>query len=142
MSCMAPDAVQTFQFLNADPDPYFVIHGTLDFDPDLLPPAVADENQRNVPLIPARFTGKGLSAAGFVTDYISDVTLQVTCAGPWCGSATSGTEVVIFVPATDPPVMVEASPCGAYIFENPTQATLDALTTCMQGGPCSAQPLQ
>ncbi|MEO1640859.1 MAG: hypothetical protein AAFU41_16585 [Pseudomonadota bacterium] len=136
LSCMRPDPISTFAFLAAESDPYFVIYGTLIFDEALLPTGVSNQQSQEPAPIPARFDGKGLSSEGFVNDYVSDMILQVTCAGPWCGTAQSGVEAVIFV-ASEQPITVEAGACGGRIFENPDQATLDALTTCMQGGPCS-----
>lgn len=137
LSCMRPDPIMTFQFLASEPEPYFVIYGTLDFDAALLPPALSDDQMRIIGPIPAQFTGKGLSGAGFVTDYVSPVSLQITCAGQWCGAAQSGVSSVIFVEASEAPVTITAGPCGGRIFENPSDAVLQTLTRCMQGGPCS-----
>lgn len=142
LSCMRPDPIRAFQQLADAPERYFVIYGTLTFDAAALPDGVSDEQTRNPDPIPARFVGKGLSQGGFVTDYISDVTLQIGCLGPWCGSARSGTEAVIFVQADNSPVTIEADPCNSWIFEEPSQTVLDQLTTCMQGGACSPQPFQ
>ena len=140
LSCLRPDPIVTFQQLAAAPEEYHVLYGELSFDEDALPPAVS--NDPNPVPIPARFVGKGLSADGFTIPYISNVELQISCAGPWCGSARSGVDAVFFVAAAGQPRTVEAGPCGGMIFEEPTQAVLDMLITCMQGGACLAQPLQ
>ncbi len=142
LSCLRPDPIETFQRVAAAPEGYFVLYGQMTFDESALPAGVSNDNVRDPDPIPARFTGKGLTIQGFTSDYISPVTLQVGCAGPWCGSARSGVDAIYFVRADDPPVTMQAGPCGGMIFEEPDQATLDMLTSCMQGGACSPQPLQ
>lgn len=142
LSCLRPDPIVTFQQLAQAPETYFVLYGVLSFDEKKLPPGVSDQQMRTPDPIPARFVGHGLSTDGFTIDYVTDVVVQIGCAGPWCGSARSGVDAVYFVEATDPPLTVQAGPCGGMIFEEPDQAVLDMLTSCMQGGTCSAQPLQ
>lgn len=142
LSCMRPDPLMTFQQLADAPETYFVLYGQLSFNEADLPPAVMEKQMHTPEPIPARFIGHGLSPDGFTIDYVADLMLQIGCAGPWCGAAQSGVDAVYFVEATDPPLTIHAGPCGGRIFEEPTQAVLDALTICMQGGACSAQPLQ
>jgi len=142
LSCVRPDPIRTFQQVAAAPERYFVLYGQLDFDEGALPSGVAIEDVREPAPISAQFRGKGLTRQGFTSDYISPVNLQIGCAGPWCGSARSGVDAIYFVLAEDPPVTMQAGPCGGMIFEEPDQATLDMLTSCMQGGTCSAQPFQ
>lgn len=136
LSCMRPDPIDSFQRFAAAPERYFVLYGTLTFDEDLLPETDMINQTRDPDPIPGRFVGKGLTQDGFTSDYIGSVNLQVTCAGPWCGGAASGGEAVFFVPFTEPPVSLIAEPCGSMIFPEPSQATLDMLTSCMQGGTC------
>lgn len=144
LSCLRPDPIDTFQRVAAAPESYFVLYGKLTFDEDALPGMVTDQVIAETPplSIPAQFHGKGLTLRGFTSDYISPATLQVTCLGPWCGSARSGVDALYFVRADNSPVAMVADPCGGMIFEEPSQATLDMLTSCMQGGECSPQPLQ
>ncbi len=141
LSCMRPDPIASFQNAAEAEESYFVLYGTLTFDESALPESVGMGNRPEPVPIPAEFTGKGLSQDGFVNDYAGPITLQPTCAGSWCGGAKSGVEAVFFVQVDDVPTVV-AGPCGGKIFENPSPAVLDALTTCMQGGECSAQALQ
>ena len=143
LSCLRPDPITTFQQLAASPDSYFVLYGTLTFDESALPQGSNSFEEIAPPdPIPARFVGKGLSKAGFARPYISRAMLQVTCAGPWCGSARSGAEAIYFVLASDPPVTMQAGACGGMIFEEPAQDVLDMLTSCMQGGPCTPLPFE
>ncbi|MEJ8561853.1 hypothetical protein QTO30_11935 [Yoonia sp. GPGPB17] len=142
LSCLRPDPIETFQRLAAAPESYFVLYGQLTFDEAELPAGVLTNQTRAPDPIAARFAGNGLSRDGFTIDYHSDVTLQIECGGPWCGSARSGVDAVYFVAASDPPVTMQAGPCGGMIFEEPSAAVIEMLTSCMQGGACSPQPLQ
>ncbi len=142
LSCTRPDPIETFQQLAAAPEGYFVLYGQMTFDENALPAGVSMDQTREPDPIPARFEGKSLSQEGFTRDYFGNVMLQVGCAGSWCGSARSGADAVFFVASSDRPVTLQAGPCGGRIFEEPSQAVLDMLTSCFQGGPCSPQPLQ
>lgn len=143
LSCMRPDPIETFQRLAAASESYFVLHGRFTFDESDLPAGVNDFQQTDDPApIPGWFEGQGLSQDGFVTPYQGQVQLQVTCAGPWCGSARSGSEAIYFVPFTQPPVSLQADPCGGMIFYDPTPAVLAMLTSCMQGSTCAPIPAQ
>ena len=144
LSCMRPDPIATFNQVAAAPEDYYVLYGQLTFDEGALPGGVSkrDFNDPEPAPIPAFFRGKGLQRDGFTSDYISPAELQVTCAGPWCGSARSGVDAVFFVRADSNPVQMVAGACGGMIFEEPGQDVLDALTSCMQGRACSAQPFQ
>lgn len=140
LSCMRPDPIETFQRVAAAEESYFVLSGTLTFDETLLPPGVSQNPIGTPAVIPAQFSGKGLTSDGFVNDYISPINLQITCAGPWCGSAQSGMEAVFFVEATRPLATVIADPCGGMIFSRVSAATKDMLTSCMAGGTCTPLP--
>lgn len=142
LSCMRPDPIETFKRIAAAPEDYFVLYGELTFDESLLPSGVLDNRTGAPGPIAAQFDGLGLTRQGFTSSYVSPVTLEIGCAGPWCGSAASGVDALYFVRATDPPVTMVAGACGGMIFEKPPQAVLDMLTSCMQGGACSPQPLQ
>ncbi|MFN3661496.1 hypothetical protein [Yoonia sp.] len=139
LSCLAPDAVRTFIELDAASETYVVLHGSLSFDENNLPPFVQDDPVPDPAPIMAEFTGKGLTTDGFTFDYTGPVVLQVTCAGPWCGTAQSDQDAVIFVAADETPVTVTADPCGGRLFYNPTPETIAMLTSCMQGGACSPE---
>lgn len=136
LSCIRPDPIDTFQRVAVAPEPYFVLYGQLTFDEGDLPPGVLDAPEGAPATILAQFRGKGLTLDGFTADYISPAVLQVTCLGPWCGAAQSGVDAIYFVRADKTPVEMEAGPCGGMIFEQPDEATLEMLVSCMRGGPC------
>jgi hypothetical protein len=128
LSCLRPDPVRTFAEIAASADDYYILYGQLTFD-EL---GVADAERSTQ--IPAQFTGKGLTQSGFTSDYTSPATVQINCIANYCGSAQSGIDALYFVRADQTPVTMVASPCGGRIFPEPTQAVLDQMTACMQGG--------
>lgn len=142
LSCMRADPIETFKRVAAAPEDYFVLYGELTFDEGLLPTGTSSNSVRLPDPIPAYFDGQGLTRDGFTSSYASPVSLEIGCSGPWCGSARSGGDALYFVEAKDPPVTMVAGACGGMIFPDPSQAVLDMLTSCMQGGACSPQPLQ
>ena len=142
LSCIRPDPIATFKQVAAAPDSYFVLYGELTFDEGRLPSGVSDNQMREIDPIPAQFRGKGLTRQGFPTDYVSPAMLEIGCAGPWCGSARSGGNALYFVKAADVPVTMVAGVCGGMIFQDPSVAVLDMITSCMQGGACSSQSLK
>ena len=137
LSCLRPDPVETFQRLAAAEEAYFVLRGALTFDENALPPGVGSNDMAQPDPIPGFFVGTGLTKEGFTSDYVSNVLLQVNCAGPWCGSAQSNVDAVWFVPFSDPPAVLQADPCGSMTFYNPSDAVIGMLESCMAGGTCT-----
>ena len=142
LSCLRPDPIETFKQVAAAPESYFVLYGQLTFDEDALPAGMSNEMSRMPAPIPAQFRGNSLSLEGFTNRYFGDMALQIGCVGQWCGYARSGVDAVYFVEVSDGPTTIQADACGGMIFEEPSQATLDMLTSCVQGGTCLSEPLQ
>ena len=136
LSCLRPDPETTFDQIAALPEPWFVLRGVLTFDPALLPENDLSNSEQSYAPVPAQFRGKGLTRQGFTADYISPVTLQVECAGPWCGSAESGLDALYFVRADPEGATVVASPCGEFVFPDPSEEVLARMVECLNAGTC------
>ena len=80
LSCIRPDPFTSFDHANTSVSPYMVMTGTL-----TAPPASGMTESKPVSLM-AKLTGQGLAQDGFTAAFDGDVVLQVTCAGPWCGT--------------------------------------------------------
>ncbi|MFZ5964174.1 hypothetical protein ACOXXX_14605 [Thalassococcus sp. BH17M4-6] len=141
LSCMAPDVARDYLTADAAPEPYFVMLGTLQFDPALLP--VRDGQGRgaaNATDIPARLTGRSLTTDGFTRDVSRDVTLRVLCLGPWCAGAESGTRYLAFLRQDGDRLIAEANPCGGMLYVKPTVQQLKAVRACAKGDCTPAAP--
>lgn len=137
LSCMIPDPRGTFLNLMEVEQPYYILLGQVQFDTDLLPGVVLDGVPDPDP-INARFTGKGLTSSGFDARFERDVILQPICFGPWCGGAPAGVETLFFAKVTGDVITIEADPCGTTVFPEPLPEMLDAMSSCINGGPCEA----
>jgi hypothetical protein len=138
LSCVRPDPVRAFQTASAATESYIVIYGSFDFDVTLLPPDVQDESGQDAiaAAIPSEFTGNGLSPSGFEQAMIRKITIQPICFGPWCGQMPANAPVLAFAKQTEAGYVVEADPCGGWVFANPSQDVLDQMTACLRGEDC------
>lgn len=132
LSCMRPDAVATFNTLSGQPEGYYVLHGTLNFDATKQPKGVVNEERTPVP-IAAQFSGFGLSQTGFTSRFDRAVILQPVCFGPWCGSEVPGMTSLFFAKAVGDQIIISSDPCGTTTFPEPKQSVLDAMTACVNG---------
>ena len=133
LSCIMADPKRSFQQAADSEDTYYVLYGTLDFDAALLPQGVGTNDRGPAVPIPAIFNGHSLSPAGFASYYAGEMTLLPTCAGPWCGKHAPNVASLMFAKVADGTITIEASPCGGYIFPDPSKAVLDEMTACMNG---------
>lgn len=139
LSCLPTDPAATFVAMTAESEGFILLQGSLDFDSSALPAFIETDPTPAPAPIAATFTGTELTAAGPGEVTIIPATLQISCAGPWCGSASSGQEAVIFATGDSDAITIYAGPCGGQVFYDPTPAMIATLTTCLQGGTCSAQ---
>ncbi len=142
LSCLPTDPLLTFAEMTAESEGFILLHGTLDFDTDALPAFIETDPTPAPAPIDATFTGTELTATGDSAVMTIPATLQITCAGPWCGSASSGQEAVIFAAGDTDAIDVFIGPCGGQVFYDPTPEMVAALTACLQDGACSPQELQ
>lgn len=139
LSCMRPDPVSAYQQAADAQGVYYVLYGALDFDAIELPKGV-ENNPRAPAPISAMFHGNGLSPEGFNLRFDQPVTVQPICAGPWCGQVAPHTAAIVFVQALDDHLLLEVGPCGGQVFEQPSQADLDAMVQCANGNCPSVVP--
>ncbi len=138
LTCAPPDPYRAFREAEAAPESYVVLHGQLDFDPARMPSGGYDEpgSATGLPSVPARFEGRSLSAQGFATPFSTPITLQPTCAGPWCGGGIVPGEWLLFAHRTAAGYEVEIGACGGWAFDLVSEETLRGLAACMRGAPC------
>ena len=137
LSCVRPSVERSFDQVNAAPEPYVVVMGRLTLDTRKMP-KTGDQtrNPRKMTQVPGTLTGKSLGLAGFKVPFDQDITLQVGCIGPWCGSAQNGAEVLAFVRREGQKYVLDVSPCGGRMFGTPKRAMIRKLQQCLKAGSC------
>lgn len=135
LSCMRADIASTFGHAHASDDLYYILRGSLDFDPALMPNGVED---RTAPpaAVPATFEGMSMGRRGFKTAFSGPLVLQPSCAGPWCGSVRPSADIVVFAKQTDQGLQVDVGACPFYVFHAPTDDMEQRLVNCIAGRGC------
>lgn len=140
LSCLAPSVERSWARFDAADDIYVVVHGRLTLDEKQLPKGMTrDPEPPALTLVPAKLRGSSLTAAGFNLPFDQNLTLEVTCLGPWCGGARNGESVLAFVRKDSDGYALLASPCGGAIFERPRAEMLKQAKECLNGGTCTAE---
>jgi hypothetical protein len=133
LSCLRPDVARTFQQIAAAEERYVVLLGEFEFR---APPEQSISNDAQGQQVVAQFTGSSLGAAGFVDTAPIELTLQTSCAGPWCGGFPAPeTEVLAFVEQTPQGYVLSLGACGGTVFPARTASTVEA---CMRGERCES----
>lgn len=139
LSCLRPDPARSFQQAEASEQTYVIARGTLDFDGAELPEGMSTAAEDQSVSVPARLSGMGLTRDGYTVPFDRDVTLVLQCLGPWCGTATPGTEVLAFLEKDDDGYTIRQSPCGGLAFQDAPDDWYDTVATCFAGGDCTPQ---
>ncbi|MFX0542928.1 hypothetical protein ACEWPM_014500 [Roseovarius sp. S4756] len=144
LSCLPHDLATTFQRIDAAPETYFALHGTLEFDASLLPEVDMANQQATPPetRIPARISGEALGRVGFNRRFEGPVTLIAKCFGPWCAQPPADGDVLAFIRQDDESFTLTVDPCGGDAFFNPAPQMLDKAHRCFTGGDCEAEQPQ
>lgn len=142
LSCLRPDVARTFSEVAASEDIFVVLLGEFAFD---TPPSTetGDINAPRGVSFPARFVGQALGAEGFGGAVALDMTVALTCAGPWCGQmAPQGTPTVAFAEQTDAGYVLNVGPCGGRAFPEPEPEDIARIEACMRGEGCDEGALR
>ncbi|MEM6303423.1 MAG: hypothetical protein AAF744_01810 [Pseudomonadota bacterium] len=136
LSCMEPSIARTFQQTSDAAQDYLIVEGRLTLDVRDLPKTnFGTPSRQPLTLVTAHLTGKSLSASGFNVPFERDITLEVACFGPWCGSARNGEEVLAFVKRDGDTYALAIDPCGGDVFANQPKLRRQAMA-CARGGAC------
>lgn len=138
LSCLPADPVRDFKAAAESGDRWGLAVGRLDFDESRLP-EVDRNHQAQVPSrtdLRAQMIGHALDMRGFETVFQANVTLRVLCFGPWCAQPESGATYLAFIKHENGKRVLQADPCGQWLYMNPSRADLDRVHSCFAGGPC------
>lgn len=139
LSCVRPDVASTFQAAQEDEDSYYVLRGSLSFDPSLMPESYVEAAGFEPSPVAAQFEGKALTLSGFQASFDTALTLGPSCAGPWCGAAGPSDDVIIFAKQTASGLEVDVGACPWFMFYNPDSAMVSQLVDCVNGRGCESQ---
>lgn len=137
LSCRPAEPTAAFAEAAAADASFIVVQGRFAFEPALMPKtgAMPDGSVD----VPARFKGKGLTQAGYTTPLTMPVTLDVRCAGPWCGGMTPDVPYLAFLERRGDGYHLNLDACPFYAFANPDAKTLDTVAACLAGGGCTSR---
>lgn len=139
LSCMAPSVERSFARADAAEESYVVVHGRLTLHEKALPRGGNGEFQPpELTKIDAILSGKSLTLEGFKVPFDQEITLDVACFGPWCGSVRNGEDVLVFLRKEGARYALDVNPCGGSVFGAPSRKMLKKAKTCLRGGPCTA----
>ncbi|SMY08116.1 hypothetical protein [Flavimaricola marinus] len=137
LSCLRPDPAQTFQRASDASEIYVVLRGSFDFDEALMPEMGSGPETGDPAAVAARFSGTALGPDGFTIPYETELLLQPSCAGPWCGGLAPTDDAVAFArDGGEGAYVIDLGPCGGNVFDT-TPAVIETITQCMAGGACT-----
>ena len=140
LSCAPSDIARDFHRAAKSDDSYIVVRGDLFFDETALPHRQdqRQSRQRDKTDVEAWLTGYSLTKDGFTRRFERDVTLRVSCLGPWCGGTVKGPHLA-FLRLEDRNWVLQLSPCPGMAYANPTPEQEEKALACFRGEPCVAE---
>lgn len=139
LSCIPVDPIRSFQVAAESASEYLVLKGQFAFDASLLPQTEVSSGLVLPQPIPAQFQGQSLTVDGFTNPITGLITVMPVCIGAFCGGLAPGVEVIAFARKQENIYVVDADPCGAWVF-TPDAVTEAALAACVRGEPCVPTP--
>lgn len=133
LSCLRSDVARTFAWASEADERYVVLLGAFGFTQP--PPNQSEGFDANPEQLEATFEGQYLGADRFVSGPPLDVTLSFECLGPWCGSVTSGEDILAFVEQTSDGFILRVDPCFSTVLLADA-VNVQTVESCMRGGPC------
>lgn len=138
LSCVAPLVERTFHEAKEAAAEYLIVHGRLTLDQRKLPSdGTTHSNPPKMTMVPATLNGLSLNKSGFHVPFDQNITLEVACFGPWCGSVANGADVLAFVRRDNGHYALGINPCGGHVFAPAKPAQLKQAKQCFTGGVCA-----
>lgn len=137
LSCLHPSIANTYAGADAVDVSYRLILGKIDLLPGQTPRSVNGQSAGEPYTLNARVSGRQGGADGFRRPVAFPVTLEIGCAGPWCGSVPRG-EVLMFVEARGADHVLALGACPHFALQA-TPETIAQARQCLAGGRCAPQ---
>jgi len=130
LRCLPPDIARSY--MRGAAEGAVIVRGALHHSGGKPTSRAAQHPRRQA----ARLSGMRLGPGGFDQPFDGPVTIQTTCAGPWCGAVPQPSDDMIYVLRQVGTTWVIApSPCDAAVFA-PTGDAPATLTACLTGRHC------
>ncbi|NNE79029.1 MAG: hypothetical protein HKN18_02045 [Silicimonas sp.] len=140
LSCLPPDAVGLYVYARDSDSVYSMVRGKLYYQREPMRPVPDPTGKDNgVAESPIRLVGMGLGLDGFTVPFDRDVTLSLTCLGPWCADIpVTGKEVFVTLRHDGDRFVIDQSACNGNAIEA-TQESEARLITCHRTGTCETR---
>lgn len=139
LSCLRPSVAATFAQADAAEKEYVLAVGRISVLPEeAIPTPGGDPNERQGYTVRARFDGELASPTGFDEAASFPLTVEVECAGPWCGGVPLAERMLVFVERrADENVLVEG-PCPFWALQATPEVVAQA-EACLRGEACTPE---
>lgn len=137
LSCAPVSVASSFEAASTSEAIYAVAVGRVRVLPGQTLPGTGDDpDNRKGYSVEARFDGKLAAADGFTQDAAFPVTVQVDCAGAWCGGIPVN-RTLAFIERREEGNFLVSGPCTLFAMDA-TPVRVAEAEACLAGGPCEA----
>lgn len=135
LSCLRPDAVRLYEMARDSESVFVMVRGRAEVTGpaiDLVPNNTQDQTATTTAVV----SGTMLTSHAFGRDFEREITLEVSCLGPWCGG-TDGLdrEQFMAIQITDSDLVLRLGPCGGDVV-NWDRDGERRMLACHRGGTC------
>ncbi|MEM9797783.1 MAG: hypothetical protein AAF919_14920 [Pseudomonadota bacterium] len=114
LSCLRPTVETSFAAAHEAAEEYVIAVGSIRVDPgQKAPPVVGGVQGARDLSLTGRVTGRLATLTGFDRSLDAPVTVEIGCAGPWCGSAPSEPSI-LFLQRTAEGYVLPEGPCPVF----------------------------
>lgn len=135
LSCLRPDAVRLYEMARDSDDLFVMVRGKAEVTGaaiNLVPDNTRDQTATTTAVV----SGTLLTSHAFGRDFNREITLEVSCLGPWCGG-TDGLEREQFlaIQVREDDLVLRLGPCGGDVV-NWDRDGERRMLSCHRGGAC------
>ncbi|WP_299838597.1 hypothetical protein [uncultured Jannaschia sp.] len=136
LSCLRPSVQSSFQAADTSEADYVLAIGRVQPLPgEEIAPADDTPNDRKGYSARTRFDGEIAGADGFDTTVSFPLTVEVECAGHWCGGVPLDRNIMFVERRGEENVLIEG-PCPRFALDATPEAEADVLA-CLRGEACT-----
>lgn len=139
LSCLRPSVQASFAQASAAEAQYVLAVGRVSLLPgETIPTTGDDPNDRQGYTVRARFDGHLASATGFDENASFPLSVQVDCAGAWCGGVPVAERLLLFVERREGQNVLVEGPCPFWALQASPEVVAQA-EACLRGEACEGE---